>query len=135
MRQTQKFGQAFDWVRQEVKRAGAGCAECRQSGGKAVALHAVLTRLSVFNPDHECWPSLETLADMSMCSVSSVKRALKVLETVGAVRVHRGWGEVWTKRNRYDFGGSGRHAVYEVAFEDPFIGSPHLGHYQGGRDV
>jgi len=126
--QARGFGQAFDWVRVEVGRAGKVCAACKGAGGNALALHAVLTRMSVFNQDHECWPTQELLAEKCLISVSSVKRALRVLETVGAVRVHRGRSEVWTQRNHYNFGGVGRHSVYEVAFDGPFIGSPHLGH-------
>lgn len=103
---------------------------CATSAKNAVALHGVLTRLSVFNPDHECWPSQETLAELAFMSVRSVKRALRVLESAGAVRTHRGYAEVWTDRNHYNFGGRGRHTVYAVAFDRPFPPALHKGHGQ-----
>jgi len=59
---------------------------------KALRVYAVLNRFAN-NETHRAWPGHRAIAIRARCSVSSVKRALRELETFGAIEIEHRFNE------------------------------------------
>lgn len=134
------FGMSYRWVRHAIIESADTCRTCANGATYALALYPLLTELAFSSAHHECYPRRQWLAEQIGCSESTINRALKVLETVGAANVTTAYGPVTTRNAKYEFsaersivnsrgqGQVARHSVYEVAFESPLDRRPHAGH-------